>query len=229
MIRLIYSPAWFYGKDIVIDVISLIVLLFISFFSFRCYKMQKSKNHIFLSLSFFSIALSFLFKILMNFTLYYNVMETSKIGVVSFTYQTMRATDVFFFFGFLLYRLLTLFGLYMLYSLYHRQSMPNFILVSFLMLMLTYYSQAAYYIFYLTCLVLLSLITVSLMSSYRKSRFKMTRMLAWSFGIIGFSQIFFILVYIKVRYYVAGELIQLVGYLLLLASFVMVLRDAKKD
>ena len=229
MIRLIYSPVWFYGKDIIIDVISIIVLCLISFFSFKCYKMQKNKNHVYLSVSFLSLALAFLFKILMNFTIYYHVVETSTVGMLTFTYNTMKPTDLFFFFGFLLYRVLTLFGLYMLYSLYQKQSTPNFILVSFLFLMLTYYSQAAYYIFSLTCFVLLALITASLVAGYKKNRFKMTKMLAVSFAVIGISQVFFVLVYLKVQYYVLGEAMQLLGYLLLLLSFVMVLRDAKKN
>ena len=229
MIRLIYSPVWFYGKDIIIDVISAITLLLISFFSFRCYKMQKNKNHIYLSLSFLIIAISFLFKILMNFTVYYHVFETKTVGFATFTYQTMRASDAFFFFGYLFYRLLTLLGLYLFYSLYQKQSNLNFVLVSFLVVMLTYYSQAAYYIFYLTCFVMLTLITISLISSYKKNKFKMTKMFALSFGVIALSQILFILVFFKVHYYAAGEIIQLIGYLLLLLSFIMVLRDAKKN
>ena len=229
MIRLIYSPAWFYGKDIVSDVISAITLILICIFSYKCYRMQKNKNHLFLSISFLTMAISFIFKILMNFTLYYRITETAKIGFVTFSYPTMRSTDAFFFFGFLFHRLLMLFGLYLLYSIYQKQNMPTFILTSFLIMMLTYYSQSAYYIFYLTALVLLALITASLVGSYKKSKFKMTKMFAASFGIIGLSQIFFILVYIRVQYYVLGEIIQLIGYLLLLASFVMVLRDAKKN
>ena len=62
MIDIIYSPHWFYGKDIVIDVISILVLSLIGVFSIKYYRIsKKNKNYILQTSSFFVLASSFIF------------------------------------------------------------------------------------------------------------------------------------------------------------------------
>ncbi|NTV23520.1 MAG: hypothetical protein HGA85_04055, partial [Nanoarchaeota archaeon] len=60
MIQLVYSPAWFYGKDIIIDIISIVVLLLVSLAGFRYYLMSRNKKMLYLVLSFSLLALAFL-------------------------------------------------------------------------------------------------------------------------------------------------------------------------
>ena len=228
MIRVIYSPQWFYGKDIVIDLVSVFVLLLIAFFSFKYYKIRKNKNYVYFGLSFILLSVSFLFKILTNFTIYFHVLETKNIGFLSLTYQTIKTSDVLFIVGFLIYRLLTLFGLYMLYSVYYDQPKTNIFLIAYLILVSTYFTQSAYYIFHLTSLILLVLLTIQYSKTYIKNKNNATRMLASSFGIITASQILSIFVSISTKFYVFAEIIQLIGYVILLFSFLTVLRHGKK-
>ncbi len=228
MIRVIYSPQWFYGKDIVIDLVSVFVLLLIAFFSFKYYKIRKNKNYVYFGLSFILLSVSFLFKILTNFTIYFHVLETKNIGFLTLTYQTIKTSDVLFIVGFLIYRLLTLFGLYMLYSVYYDQPKTNILLIAYLILVSTYFTQSAYYIFHLTSLILLVLLTIQYSKTYIKNKNNATRMLASSFGIITASQILSIFVSISTKFYVVAEIIQLIGYVILLFSFLTVLRHGKK-
>ena len=228
MIQVVYSPKWFYGKDIIIDSISLLVLLLIAFFSFKYYKIKKNKNHIYLGFSFCLIALSFLFKILTNFTVYYNVLETHNFGLLTLTYQTTKVSEILFYAGFLAYRLLMLVGLYMLYSIYVKQPKSNILLVIFFILVSTYFSQSAYYIFHLTALFLLALITVHYCKNYFNTKNKSTKILASSFGIITLSHLFSMLANLSTRFYVIAEVVQLVGFAVLLASFLMVLSHGRK-
>ena len=228
MIRVIYSPQWFYGKDIVIDLVSVFVLLLIAFFSFKYYKIRKNKNYVYFGLSFILLSVSFLFKILTNFTIYFHVLETKNIGFLSLTYQTIKTSDVLFIVGFLIYRLLTLFGLYMLYSVYYDQPKTNILLIAYLILVSTYFTQSAYYIFHLTSLILLVLLTIQYSKTYIKNKNNATRMLASSFGIITASQILSIFVSISTKFYVVAEIIQLIGYAILLFSFLTVLKHGKK-
>ena len=230
MIQVVYTPIWFYGKDLIIDVISAFVLLLIASFSIRYYKIEKkNKNYINLAISFFLIALSFSFKTLTNFTIYYKVLETKNFGLFSLTYQLIKTSDILFFTGFLLYRLLTLLGLYMLYSIYQKkQPKSNIFLIIFFILTSTYFSQSAYYIFHLTSLVILSFVTFQYYKNFKKNRQSTAKLLTSSFAIIGISQIFFVFVNINNMIYVLAELTQLLGYLILLITFIKVLRNAKK-
>jgi len=54
------------------------------------------------------------------------------------------------------------------------------------------------------------------------------KLLALSFGVIAGSQLIFVFVRINPLLYVIAESIQLIGYIMLLITFVMVLRYGKK-
>lgn len=229
MIEVIYTPTWFHGHDIVIDIVSALVLFLIAFFSIKYYKINtKNKNYLFLASSYFLIGLSFLSKILTNFTLYYEVEETRHLGFVTLTYETLHSTNTLFFLGFLFYRILTLLGLYVLYSIYVKQPTSNIFIIFYLILVLTYFSQSAYYIFYITSLLLLIFITHSYIKNSKKTRHYTAKLLAISFAIITASQLAFVFVKINPILYVIGELVQLIGYILLLITFILVLRYGKK-
>ena len=230
MIQVVYTPSWFYGKDILIDTVSIFVLLLIAFFSLNYYKVdRKNKNYLHLAISFFLITLSFLFRILTNFTIYYKVFETKQLGLFTLTYQVIKSTGTLFFIGFLLHRTLMLLGLYMLYSIYQKnQSKSNILIISYLIIISTYFSQSAYYIFHVTSLILLLLITAQYYKNYTRNKNPTTKLLATSFVMITISQIFFMFVEINNLLYVVAELIQLLGYVILLFTFIKVLQNAKK-
>jgi hypothetical protein len=228
MVEVVFSPVWFYGKDIVIDIVSIVVLFLIAFFSFRYYRLDtKKKNYIYLALSFLMIGISFIFKILTNFTIYYKVLETRHFGLFTFTYETLKQSDTLFFIGFLLYRLLMLFGLYVLYTIYYKQSKSNMLLVFYLIIISTYFSQSAYYIFHITSFIFLVLLSLHLLTDFKKKP-ATAKLLASSFIIITISNLFFVFVNLNLLFYVISEIIQLIGYILLLITFIMVLTHGKK-
>ena len=230
MIQVVYTPIWFYKEDLIIDLVSAFVLSLIASFSVRYHQInKKNKNYLHLAISFFIIALSFLFKILTNFTVYYKVPETKIFGPFILTYPALKSSAILFVLGFLIYRLLTLIGLYMLYSLYQKnQPKSNILLIGFFILISTYFSQLEYFIFHLTSLVLLSLITLQYYNMYRKNKQSASVLVTASFAIIGISQIFSIFVNYNNIFYVIAEIIQIAGYLILLTTFIKVLRNAKK-
>jgi hypothetical protein len=228
MIQLVYSPRWFYGKDIIIDVVSIFVLFLIAFFSIKYYKInKKNKNYLLLATSFILMALSFLFKIITNFTIYYRILETRKLGFMTFTYDIVKSSNVLFFAGFLMHRILMLLGLYMLYSIYLKQNKFNIFLIAYLILISTYFSRSAYYIFHLTSLIFLIIITLQYFKNYKTTKHKTNKWLAYSFSVITASQIVFVFIKIHTMYVIA-ELIQFVGYVGLLITFIKVVKDGKK-
>lgn len=229
MVKLVYSPEWFYGKDIIIDIVSVFVLLLIAFFSARYYSITKNKNYLFLALSFALLAASFMFKIFMNVNIYYKIVETKPLGIITATYQTMIASGYLFFSSFLLYRTLTLFAVYFLYLIHHKSSWSNYLLMAYLIFISTYFTYKEYYIFHLTLLIMLVLVTIDYARKYLKQKHFSTKLVAFSFGVIAISQLFFILVDLGSQFYVIGELVQLIGYASLLFTFVTVLRYGRKE
>lgn len=229
VVKLIYGPEWFYGKDILIDTISILVLLLVAFFSIKSYKIKRNRNYLYLALSFVILAASFLFKILMNLNVYYKVIETKDLGLITTAYQTMKVSGRLFFTSFTLYWFLTIFGFYILYSIYQRQSISNFLLGTYLIFIGTYFSYPSYHFFHLTLLVILALITLNHLRNYLNQRHYSIKLTASSFALITLSQLFFVLVGSNLYFYVAGEITQLIGYVGLLITFVMVLRYGRKE
>jgi len=229
MVDLVYSPQWFYGKDIIIDVFSIVTLFLVSFFSFRYYLLTRNKKNLILTSSFFLMGVSFLAKIITNFTLYYDFEVKRRIGDLILTYHVAKGTDLLFNLGFLSFRLLTLFGLYLLYLMLQKKVYKReVLLVSFFIIITTYFSSLKYFVFYLSALLFLWLIAYQYHEKYRKNKLKNTKLLVMSFSVLAVSQALFILIPIDKMFYVIAEIVQLAGYLLLLVTFISVLKHGKK-
>ena len=229
MIGILYGPKWFYGMDLIIDVFSVIVLLLIGYFSIKNYKLSgKNKNHLWISGSFFLLALGALFDILTNFTIYYRTLITKEIGLLTLTYQGFVQSNLLYIIGITGYKILTLIGLYLLFMLYKKNKSPlDFVITTYLLLVSVYFVHLGY-LFNITASLLLMSITYEYFVTYKKNKHPNTKLLACSFGIITLSHIFSIFLKSESLIYVSAESIQLIGYSLLLFTFIKVLKNAKK-
>ncbi len=230
MLNILFSPHWFYGQDILIDIVSVVVLLLISGLTFRYHRFSKRENkHLLFSIATLLLALSFLFKIMTNFTLYEQMYRTVPLGFFTLTYSTVHYSDQLFLVGTLLYRLLTVVGFYLLYLVYsERHARYIHWLVAYFMIISLYFTSHAFAIFHLTTLLLLLPLLWHYYSNWRKTKDKAGKLIAWSFSIIALSQIAFIFLDFDKLVYVLAESIQLLGYSLLLLSLLLVLRHGKK-
>ncbi|MBI4151564.1 hypothetical protein HY496_01225 [Candidatus Woesearchaeota archaeon] len=230
MINIFFSPHWFSGRDILIDIFSIIVLLTISFVTFRYYRLMKShKKHLYFSIATILLALSFISKIVTNFTLYEQFYNTIFLGPLALTFRTVHYSDTLFLVGTLIYRFLTLLGFYLLFRIYSENKLwYTDVLIIYLLVIAMYFTSQAYYIFHLTALFLLLPLVWRYICNCRQTKDKAGKLIAWSFGTIAASQVAFILLSIDKIVYVLAEMIQFIGYVLLLSSFLLVRFYGKK-
>lgn len=228
MIRLVYSPDWFFGKDLMIDVISLVVLLLISVFAVKCYKINKNKGYLNFSIAFSLMALSFLFKILTNFTIYYtSFVENESLELVTLAY---RASNILLIGGFLGYFFFGLLGLLSLFLVYKRE-IPReamFLMVYFILLT-TFVSMIYFCTFHLTSLIFLTFITATLIKNYKNNKSVTSKLLVYAFTIITASQLMFVFMGVHPLIYVIAETVQLIGYLVLFGVFFKIIKNGKKE
>jgi len=226
----VYSPPWFYGKDIAIDILSAVVVLLIGLFSFRNFSLErKNKRHFFLGAAFVMLGLSFIVKILTNIL----TRDTSWLGrqfwMSIFGREIVRSYTLIPAIGFFLFALLTLFGFYLIYALSSKDELSmNYVIIAYFILVSTYFTRFTYFVVYLTAFIFLLAISRRYFLQYKKNNYKNTLFLCISFGIITISQFVFIFTSSNPALYVLAELMQFIGYLFLLYTFVMVLRNAKK-
>jgi len=226
----VYSPPWFYGKDIAIDILSAIVVLLIGVFSFKNFLLdKKNKRHFFLSCAFILLGLSFITKIVVNILTHTQGWLSKQFWLSILGTEIIKPYGFLSAIGFLLYALLTLFGFYILYVLSSKDELSmNYVIIAYFILVSTYFTRFTYFIIYITAFIFLFAITRRYFLCYNETKYKNTLYLGISFGVITLSQFVFIFTSSNHAIYVLAELIQLVGYLFLLYTFVMVLRNAKK-
>ena len=229
-LEFVQGPAGFYGKDIAIDLVSAIVVLLIGVFSFRNYLLDKKNHrHLLLSLATVMLSGSFFVKILTN------ILSHHQIGLSKYltgliipsiipAYSMLPAA------GFLLYSILTLVGFYILFTLTSKRELLSFdyLIIAYFIIVSTYFARFNYVLFYITALLFLVAISRRYFLAYNENRYKNTLILGISFSLIALSYLAFIFTSTNHALYVLAELIQLIGYLFLLYTFTLVLRNAKK-
>lgn len=233
MIEISFGPEWFYLVSIFIDLITILVLFLIATFAMKYYRLNDNKNYLKLGIAFCLIAVSFLFKMITNVTVYYDTIQAQNIsGVVIQTLETVRSLNILARASFLFFVLFNLAGLYALYSIKRGQIRSSVFLTIYFILVLAFisafYSTPLYYIFHLTSLVFLVLIASRYFNIHASRKHKNTQYLAYGFSMIAISQAFFIFIVLNPLIYVVAEAIQLVGYILLLNVLIRVLQHGKK-
>jgi hypothetical protein len=223
------GPQWFLGRDFIIDLVSVAVLLMIGFFSWRYYSLNKSnKKHLLIFTSFVLLGLSFIFKIATYFILYSTNFKVQVYELFGRLVYYVTPTNSLFAASFIIYAVLTLLGFFIFFTVYEKFSLKSVILIMYLLVTVVLFSDDAYIFLHLTAFLLTLMIALSLWNNYRINGMNTTKYLALSFGIISMSLILFILAHNYSSMYVIGELVQLAGYVVLLITFISVLKHGKK-
>ncbi len=226
----VFSPPWFYGKDIAIDVLSALVVLLIGAFCFRNFLLdKKNKRQLFLSAAFVLLGLSFISKTLTNLLTHSQAWLSREFWITIFGTQVIKSYSFFSALGFMAYALLTLFGFYIIYALSSKDELSmNYVIIAYFILITTYFTRFTYFIIYLSAFIFLFAISRRYFLAYAEKKYKNTLLLGVSFSVITLSQFIFIFSSSNHSLYVIAEIIQLIGYLFLLNTFLRVLRYAKK-
>lgn len=223
--KFVFSPKWFYGIDSMFEIISVIVTLLIAFLGYKLYKFSKQAKYRYLAACFFTIAVSFMFKILTNISVYYEVLQKRIFGELTIVYLTLEKSELLAYIGFFSHRFLFLMGLVGLFYILHKyKDMKLLMLLAYLMFSTTFWSMRNYLFFHATVILMLVLIVSFYLMRYRERKTKHILALLMVFSSLLLSQLSFIFVALNIHLYVVGEILQLIGFLVLLYYFVMVLR-----
>lgn len=229
MVKIVLTPNWFLGGDVLIEAFSLLVLLVFTFLAFSYYRMDKNKGIKYLSMGFGFISLAQIATLLTKLVLFYDIGPSRAIGEALISSQIVASVDIFYYLGFFLYRLLTLLGLYIIYRLPQekKNSAGDYVLMLFFILVSAVLGDELFYIFHITTLILLVLIVNSYYQIYKKNKFVNTEILIIAFSVLALSQLFFILSSINVIY-VLADLVELLSYTILLGLIIRIWRHGKE-
>jgi len=226
--KLVFTPDWFLGKDVIIESFSFIVLFIFFLLCWRYYKLSKKKSHLYLGIGFLLIALAQIATILTKLVLYYDTTFTHQIGQMIVTYHVVKSVDIFYQFGFFFERLLILLGFYIIYklSLKKKWTGDSYLVLYFLILTSFFSLDLYYYIFHLTALLLILLIMKNYSQIYRKNKNTNTKILVIAFSLLALSQLIYILSKLATLFVIAN-LIELASYIILLILIIRILKQVR--
>jgi len=226
--KIVFTPDWFLGSDVLIESFSFLILLTLFIFAYKSYRLSKNKNSLYLGIGFFLIALGEISTILTKLVLYYDTTFTQTVGQIILTYHVVRSTDILFDIGFFMHKLFTLLGLYVLYrvAVKERSSQDVFLGLYFL-LALSIFGSMFYYVFHLTTLILLILIISAYHKVYKKNKLLNTKILIIAFVLLALSHVIFAFSTLPLLY-VAGQIIQLISYIIFLSLIIIIWKNGKK-
>jgi len=228
MVKIVLTPDWFLGKDVLIEFFSFIVLFIFSILAIRSYKLNKNRNFLYLGWGFGLIGLAQLAAVITKLVLYYDIGPSQAIGNAIITSQILSSVDIFYYAGFFFQRFLTLCGLYVIYRLPRKKkSIGDYFLVLYFILLSSILSTGFYSLFHITSLLLLLLITNNYYQIYKKNKFVNTKILIVAFSMLALSQLIFILSTIDALF-VLASIIELISYIGLLFLVIKILKHGTK-
>jgi hypothetical protein len=218
----------FYGIDSLIELLIIIVAAVISLYSHKIYKLIQDKNYKFFSLAFLAIAISFIFKILSNFTIFYRVrMEQANFVYVIFS--QLKYAQLVNFFSFILYNFFYLLGFLILFLIISKTDKKEkiflFIYLSILAILLSIYFN---FIFHITIVFILIFLTVHFYDNHKKVNSTNSFLVFVAFLIILASHLLFIFSDVHSLFYILGEALLLVGFMSLLLNHIKIRLYYKK-
>lgn len=226
--KIVLTPNWFLGGDVLIEIFSFLILLLFSIFSVKSYKLSKNKNSLYLGLGFLLIAVAELATTITKFVLYYDTTFTQYIGHMAITYHVVKSVDIFYYIGFFFNKLLTLFGLFIIYRLPGKKiSASDLILIIYFILVSAIFSYTSDLVFHLTAILLLAFIIECYSEIYKKNKSENTINLIIAFSILALSHVILIFA-TSGAIYVFAQIVQLVSYIILLVVMINILKHGGK-
>ncbi|HLC51689.1 MAG TPA: hypothetical protein VJI98_00415 [Candidatus Nanoarchaeia archaeon] len=229
MFRLFSTPGWFNGWDIVFDIVGLIVAFLIAAYSWRIYHINKENRFAYLSLAFILLAVGFLFKTFTSSILYYTPIRDVAAEVLRPVAGKGLSLSLIYYRAAFFLQMVTTLGAWLLMffvSQKPRSRLKKFYEVSqialfiYLLLLVSIVSNFRYGVFYMTSIVLLSLIVLNYYKNYlntNKNKRALAVMVSFLFILIG--NIAFAFVFFSQGFYALGEILTLVGFLILLITY----------
>lgn len=224
----IFSPKWFYGYDAIFELVSVVAVILIAWLSYKAYRFTKNKNYKYLTFSFLLIGLSFIVKTITNLIIYFEPLKEKQVGFLIISYYNIQRLTMVHDIGYFFFRITVLLGFLIILLLALKiKDKKEISLLVFFIIISTMFSNSQYFIFHITCAFMLNIIFHYFFLNWRKKRTESSLTLALAFFMILLSQIVFIFVVFNKSIYVIGEIFQLFGYLVLLYTYLLVLRVHK--
>ncbi len=234
MFNLFATPDWFNHLDIIFTAVTLLISLLISAYGWKIYKLSSDRRFAYFSFSFLLVSLAFLFKLITLGNVYFAPVReiTGEIlrPITKSGGETYR--NLFYRVGFFL-QMASLLGSWLLIYLVSQKSrsrlkkyheLTQIGLFVYLVLLIAIVSTFVVPVFFVTSLVLLSLIVLNYYRNYLNTGKDNAWLVMVAFFLILLGHLAFIFIQYWEVLYFAGMSLMSLGFLLILIVYRMVTR-----
>jgi len=229
MYQLFFTPEWFNGFDLVFESVGLIIALLIAGYSWRVHKLTKENKFAYFSLAFVLVALGLFFKTFTHSILYFTpVRDVTAIVLKPVMGGTLSFSDLFYRAAFFFQMAFMLAGWLLIFFISQKSrgrlnryyEVNQIALFLYLILLISIIANFKYFVFYLTSAVILGMTVLHYYKNYlNNDKNKSTFRVMTAFMLILLSNIAFVFVFVYSKLYVVGEILLLLGFLLLLYTY----------
>ncbi len=212
----------FYGIDSIIELLIVIVAGIISLYSHKIYKIIKEENYRYFSWAFLFIAISFLFKVLSNFTILSRIAikQANFIYIITAQSKYMPIID---FFCFTFYKVFLLVGFLLLFLILSKSDKKeNIFLFVYLSIIAILFSIYFNFIFFITILLILIFLTVHFYKNHKNHMTINSLLVYLGFILVSISHSLLIFEDVHSLFYIIGEGVLLIGFLCLLINHIKI-------
>ncbi|MBI4144597.1 hypothetical protein HY493_00130 [Candidatus Woesearchaeota archaeon] len=220
-VTLVYSPLWFHGIDIILEVFSILAAVLITIVGYKAFKLTRESKYFYFSLAFLLITLSFIARAITTGVV---LGQVSGVAIGTDITQAKDTIEDIFSMGRFVYFLFVLFAYVILLALSMR--ITNKRLVFLLSIFMILFAASAFgvsaLVFYLVSLALLSFIAWQYRDNYLARRSSATLLTFIAFALMVLEFIAFIAADWYRPLVVGAYLFRLVAYVILLSMIVRV-------
>ena len=222
MVNFVCGPAWFLNADIIIEVISIVIALLIGIYSHRAYKFTEQRKYFFFATAFYLIAFSLLIKTAASWLSCSQFKQVVMESITVIQYNLSRV-QLIYALGSFFHRFFMLSGLIILTILCLKiRTKKVMLLLIFFTFISTWFSRETYFIFHIIAAFLLLYISLYFYANYYRKRTKNAFLVAIAFAMMFISQMIFVFVLIDPKIYPIGSIIQVIGFLFLLMTYLLI-------
>ncbi|MGV8086123.1 MAG: hypothetical protein ACP5N1_00695 [Candidatus Woesearchaeota archaeon] len=221
--NLFITPTWFFGYDIILEVLFAIITLLVCGYAWKIYKITNENQLRLFSWAFLFIGLSYIAQSILNFLILMKL-DDYVCGVINL--QSVYHLNLF---GIYLHAILFLIGLLiMAYISLKIDNAKAFMLLLIIIFASLYFSPYKTFTLYLLSSILLIFTSYHYLIAYMNNRKTTTLMVLMAMILLFIGNISFILATNKASYYVIGHMLEFLAYILVLVNLLIVLRIGKQ-
>jgi hypothetical protein len=218
-----FSPSWFFGIDVGLELAFAVVTLIVALFALKIYRLSDQQQAKLFGISFLLISISYFIQSLLNYLIIskldQNISSVMKLQSVIF----LDTIEIY------AHMVLMMAGLALLaYMTFRTTKLRLYLLLLISSLGAIFMSENTLYMFFLMTSLYLLFICWHQFDTYIRNRDTKTLLIVLAFILLLFGQIHFIISVNHELFYVIGHVLELLAYLLVLWNFYLVQKYGQK-